>query len=323
MPVITNRDDAGEIIDKTVKKGVSLAIFCTASHWNTEAILIAADNFAKRHGIENIPVAVAMTYTYEHMQQACRVTRSSDPVTGFLSIMEHIRLLCGNKNSKYSNVSVLPHLDHGDPVRDRWALTEGLPYLASVMFDAQKYPYEENMRITREYVEKYGNEVLIEGVMDELSVEGAAAGKKGGNYTERAVEYVKNTNVDFLVADLGTEQQSSSVGEAKYLRDRAQKLTEGLGKAMLVLHGTSCLSESDINGLSEDGIARVNMWTRIVREAGQYAAEKLVNRIGDIRSGNFEASESRQYIFDCTDHAAGFMESIMANLGYANLVRKN
>ncbi len=35
-------------------------------------------------------------------------------------------------------------------------------------------------------------------------------------YVKRAVEYVNTTGVDFLVADLGTEQQSTGVGGAVY-----------------------------------------------------------------------------------------------------------
>ncbi len=51
--------------------------------------------------------------------------------------MGHLKALCEGPGAPYPQVVVLPHLDHADPKRDRWALTEGLPHLASVMFDAQ------------------------------------------------------------------------------------------------------------------------------------------------------------------------------------------
>ena len=55
----------------------------------------------------------------------------------------------------------------------------------------------------------------------------------------------------------------------------AQDLTRNLGgEAKLVLHGTSSLSEDQMHDLAADGVIRVNMWTRIVREAGQVAAQK-------------------------------------------------
>jgi fructose/tagatose bisphosphate aldolase len=125
--------------------------------------------------------------------------------------------------------------------------------------------------------------------------------------------------VDFLVADLGTEQQSSSMGKCEYLSDRARELTMNLGKAMLVLHGTSCLSNDQIASLPKDGIVRVNMWTRIARESGQYAAQKLVERMDQIMNGDFESSESRQYIFDSIEKAADIMEETLELLGYINL----
>jgi hypothetical protein len=126
MPVITEKGKVREIYENAQKKRVSLGIFGTGSHWNAEAILLAADRFAKKHNIKNIPVVVSMTYTYEHMKQAQRITCSNDPIAGFISIMEHVKALCGKASSPYSNVIALPHLDHADPLKDKWALTEGL-----------------------------------------------------------------------------------------------------------------------------------------------------------------------------------------------------
>lgn len=328
MPVITDREQALEIMNYTRDKHVSMAVFCTASHWNTEAILIAADNFAKKHRISQIPVAVAMTFNYPYMSQAARVTYCGRPELGFVSIMEYLKILCDGKDAPYGNVVVLPHLDHADPVKDKWALTEGLPYLASVMFDAQKYSFEDNIRLTQEYVKRFGKEVLVEGVMDSLNVCGDSASYKnkgdnsGNNYVERAGQYVESTEIDFLVADLGTEQQSKAVGKSIYLKKRARDLTKNLGRAMLVLHGTSCLNKAQIKGLADDGIVRVNMWTRIVREAGQYAADKLLNRIRNIHTGDFEAVESRRYLNDSIEKAADVMEETLDLLGYKKLAER-
>lgn len=319
MPVITEKEKVRKVYENAERKRVSLGIFGTASHWNAEAVLLAADRYAKKHSIKNIPVVVSMTYTYKHMKQAERVTRSNDPVAGFTSVMEHIKALCGKADSPYSNVIALPHLDHADPFRDRWALTEGLPYLASVMFDAQNYPYKDNIDMTKEYVEKYGEQVFVEGIMDMLSVHGGSAVSNTDDYVERAVEYVKTTKVDFLVADLGTEQQSTSTGGSKYLKARARNLADSLNKPMLVLHGTSSLDEAQIRGLFEDGVSRVNMWTRIAWEAGRYAGQRLMERLDAFEKGDFEAIESRQYIHDSIDKAADIMEHMMDLFGYSNL----
>lgn len=319
MAYITDRNQARAAIDRTIEHGVSMALFCTASFWNTEAIILAADRFAKKHGIKNIPVVVAMTSHYVNMPQTARVSRTEDHKTGFLALANYAKLLTEGEDAPYKNVTVLMHLDHGDPDTDTWEFEEGIKYLASVMFDGQKYSYEENLARTKAYVEKHGHEVLIEGAVEGLAV--GAKGKKArqnDDYVEKAVNFVKETGVDFLVADLGTEQQSTGTA-AHYLKDRAQALTAGIGAPMLCLHGVSSLKDEDIQGFSEDGVVRVNMWTRIVRESGQYAAKRLAERMDKIAENDFESCEARQYIWDNIDEAARIMEGVLESLKYANL----
>jgi fructose-bisphosphate aldolase class II len=318
MAFITDKNEAKSLIDYAVSRGVCTALFCTASFWNTEAILRAADNFARKHRIRNIPVVVAMTANYSHMAQAKRVTRAGNDRTGLRAVMEYCRLLSAGAYAPYANVAAMTHLDHADPALDTWALTECTDLLSSVMFDAQAYPYEDNLSMTGEYVSRYGDKVLIEGIIEGLAVGGGHKARQSDAYIDKALRFVKETGVDFLVADLGTEQQSAGTG-AVYLKDRALGLTSALGRPMLVLHGTSSLKDEDIKNFSADGIVRVNMWTRIAREAGQYAAKCLTDRMEQIRAGDFEACESMAYINDNIDKAAEIMEGIMDLLGYAKL----
>lgn len=320
--IITNRKDSEKIIERIKSQKVCLPIFCTASHWNTEAILLAAKNIGEKNNVKDVPVAIAMTYNYEYMPQAQRITFTKDPRLGFLSMMQHLNILANDLKSPYYNIQVLPHLDHADPIRDKWALTEGTDYLASVMFDAQKYTIEDNIKMTSGYVRKYKNKLMIEGIMDQLSV--SASDKKRttiyDNYPERALDYIKQTGIDFLVADLGTEQQAKDVGKSIYLKKRACDIRQLVGDKILVLHGTSCLSGEEIATLPEDGILRVNMWTRIARDSGLYAIDQLHNRKDEIRMNNFNAIESHQYLMDSTEKAAQIMEEIMISLGYNHLI---
>lgn len=318
MPIVTTRKESLALFERAAAKNVSIAIFCTASHWNTEAILIAAQRIAEKYGVESVPVVVATTFTYKHMPQAKRFLYCEDPVSGFLSHMGHLHALVDSKYGPYRNVTVMPHLDHADPVYDRWALTVGSQYFSSVMFDAQRFPYEENKQMTQDYVKAYGNDVLVEGIMETLNVEGGAVASRLDNYCEAAREYTHDTGVDFLVADLGTEQQTTQIGGAKYNKERAVQLTESLGRKMLVLHGTSSLTEEQTKSLAGDGVVRVNMWTRIAREAGQYAAHNVVKRMNEIDKGNFNAAESYQYIRDNVEKAADIMVEMMELFGYGN-----
>ena len=132
-------------------------------------------------------------------------------------------------------------------------------------------------------------------------------------------EYIKKTKVDFLVADLGTEQQSDGVGKSVYLKERARNIRELINDRVLVLHGTSCLSDEEIGKLPGDGVLRVNMWTRIARETGLYAFDQLKNREDKIRNNDFNAIESHRYLMDSIEKAASIMEGIMESLGYADL----
>jgi fructose-bisphosphate aldolase, class II len=319
LTLITCRDQALEYTQLFRDCNASMAIFCTASHWNTEAILVAAQRIAEKYHLSQVPLAVAMTHSYPYMGQARRITYSGDPRAGFLTNAYHLKALCDGPDTPYANVVVLPHLDHADPKRDKWALTEGLPHLATVMFDAQKYPLEDNIAWTRDYVQTYGRDVLVEAIIEELSVAGQKQAVQRDAYVETATRYMAETKADLLVADLGTEQQSDHVGGVRYLKERARELTANLGGAKLVLHGTSSLNVDQMGDLASDGVVRVNMWTRIAREAGQYAARQLIARKDAIERGDFEATESHQYLVDSIESAAGTMVEVMEAIGYPRL----
>lgn len=319
MALITDRAMVEGIMQDARRDCVSVAMFCSASAWNNEAILMAAQRFGRKHGIKNVPVIVGMTGSYSHMPQCKRATRSGDLKAGFLSIIKSLEALTGEKDSPYYDLLVMPQLDHGDPVADKWIFEEGIQYLSGVMFDCQRYSYEENVQMTSEYVKKFGGRVTVEAAMETLSVIGTkAAAAKDEHYVENAVLYAKKTGTDFLVADLGTEQQSTGT-EAVYLKDRAKMLTEALGSKMLVLHGVSSLKPGQIQGLAEDGVVKVNMWTRIVREAGSYAAEKISSRASEMEKGLFDACDPQTFINDAMEKAADIMEEHLAYFNYGNL----
>ena len=323
MPVIHGRANALKVLERAKERNVSIPIFGTGSFWNIEAILIAAKNVKEKFQIPEMPVTISMTYTYPCMAQAKRITASAVPEIGFRSIMTQIRTLVDSPESPYKDIIVLPHLDHADPERDFWALTKGTGFLASAMFDAQRFPAEKNLEMTADYVKQYSKEILIEGIMDELPVEAMHAKTveriSDEDYPERAADYVKRTGIDFLVADLGTEQQSGSTSNCHYLGDRARRITAAVGRPMLTMHGGSSLPPEQLAQLGADGVCRFNVWTKIARDAGKFAADELGKRSGRISAGDFEATESAAFMLDNVRSAAKSMEVIFENLGYANL----
>ena len=323
MPVIHGRNAALKVLEKAQEREVPVPIFGTGSFWNIEAILIAAKAVKEKYQIAEIPVTISMTYTYPCMPQAKRITACSVAELGFRSIMTQIRTLIDSPESPYRDITVLPHLDHADPERDHWALTYGTEYLASAMFDAQRFTAEENQRLTAEYVKAYGKDILIEGIMDELPVEAMHAKEvqkiSDEDYPERAAEYVKNTGIDFLVADLGTEQQAGGTSNCHYLGGRARAITGAVGKPMLTMHGGSSLPPEQLAQLGSDGIMRFNVWTKIARDAGRYAAFELFKRAEAISAGDFNSIESEAFMRDNVANAAESMIKIFEHLGYSKL----
>ena len=319
MAIVTDRVLVEKVLQEAKDKGTSVALFCTASPWNNEAILKACQNFGRKHNIEHVPVIVGMTGSYRHMQQCKRVTMSHDLKTGFLTLLSNLHELAGRKDSPYYDVLVMPQLDHGDPEADEWIFKVGIEKLAGVMFDCQRFPYEKNVEMTKAYIKEYGKQVMVESAMEELAVLGHSVNEnKDADYVDRAVRYMKETGTDFLVADLGTEQQSTST-HAVYLKDRARMLTAALGEKKLVLHGVSSLPAEQITGLAEDGIVKVNMWTRIAREAGQYAAAKIREREAEMEQGIFDACDPQTYINDAAAKAIEIMEEHLAYFNYGKL----
>ena len=82
MALVTDKKESLKIFEKVAADNMSVGIFCTASHWNTEAILIAAQRIAEKYGYDNVPVVVASTFTYQHVPQAKRFLYCQDPVAG-------------------------------------------------------------------------------------------------------------------------------------------------------------------------------------------------------------------------------------------------
>ncbi len=84
--------------------------------------------------------------------------------------------------------------------------------------------------------------------------------------SEDAHRYLSETNVDVVVANLGTEHRASSE-DLLYRGDIAREITSRLGKGCLCLHGTSSVPVESLDTLFNDGIRRVNIWTALERDS--------------------------------------------------------
>jgi fructose-bisphosphate aldolase class II len=142
-----------------------------------------------------------------------------------------------------SGLDIALHLDHGEDFEICKACVDG--GFTSVMIDGSKYPFEENIAVTKRVVE-YAHErgVVVEaelgklaGIEDAVSVEA-----KDAIYTDpdQAVEFVQRTGVDSLAIAIGTSHGAYKFkGEPKLDFERLEKIAKLIPGFPIVLHGAS------------------------------------------------------------------------------------
>ena len=142
-----------------------------------------------------------------------------------------------------TTIPIALHLDHGPDFETcKMCIDNGF---TSVMIDASKYDFEENVRITKEVVDyAHSHGVVVEaelgtlaGVEDEVNVSDDDA-----RYTnpDQAYEFVQRTGCDSLAIAIGTSHGAYKFkGEAKLRFDILAKVKEKLPNTPIVLHGAS------------------------------------------------------------------------------------
>ncbi len=275
MPIITERNEVLEVYAKAAEKKWVIPCFCTENLTTTEAILSAAREFAEDRGMKRIPVTLAMTLRYPHRSQATNYTHSRNWETGLRLFKESAQILM-REGGDYGCVDLLLHLDHVQPDLDREFCESDLSGYSTIMYDASNASLEENIRSTREFVEKKGREIVIEGACDEIV---DAGGEVHNEITtaEKCANYKKQTGVDLVVANLGTEHRASGK-DLRYHQTAAKAIKSMIG-AKIVLHGTSSVTNEQIKDLFEDGICKVNIWTALERDSTPRLMEWMVKSV--------------------------------------------
>jgi len=210
--------------------------------------------------------------------------------------------------AEYSPIGVFINLDHFT-VDDMSLIHEAIAgsLVSSIMIDASKEGFEENVRISREAVEMAkGSGTLIEvelgkikGVEDEIASDEAF-------YTDpdEAVEFIRRTGADLLAISVGTQHGVSKGKDVVLRTDIAKRINTELTKnglsVPLVLHGTSGLLPEQIREMIQYGICKLNKDTRYQYEYGRTAydffsthKESIVPPLGvpDDATGLFSGSD--------------------------------
>ena len=148
----------------------------------------------------------------------------------------------------FPEVPVALHLDHGEDFDICKKCIDG--GFSSVMIDASKHPFDENVRITKEVVDyAHSKGVVVEaelgklaGVEDDVKVDA-----KDATYTDpqEAAEFIKKTGCDSLAIAIGTSHGAYKFkGEPKLAFGRMQEIQDACpADYNFVLHGSSSVPE--------------------------------------------------------------------------------
>ncbi len=165
---------------------------------------------------------------------------------------------------KKAKVPVCLHLDHyTDPDFVIKCIHAGFP---SVMIDASKLPFEENVRVTKRVVEEaHKCGVSVEGELGRVGKVGLTM-EDGDKETistnpSKSVEFVERTGVDALAINIGNAH--GIYKEAPRLDFDLLKKVAGLIPVPLVLHGGSSTPVADLKKAVNLGIRKVNVATEM------------------------------------------------------------
>lgn len=142
-----------------------------------------------------------------------------------------------------SGLDICLHLDHGEDFDIcKKCVDDGF---SSVMIDASKHPFEENIALTKQVVEyAHAHGVVVEaelgklaGIEDDIKVDARSA-----TFTdpEEAAEFVFKTGVDSLAVAIGTSHGAYKFKGTPYLDfELLQEIHKLIPETPLVLHGAS------------------------------------------------------------------------------------
>ncbi len=156
-----------------------------------------------------------------------------------------------------TDLPIVVHLDHGADFDICKKCIDG--GFSSVMIDGSKYPFEENIALTKQVVD-YAHErgVVVEaelgklaGIEDDVNVSDADSAFTD---PDQAVEFVERTGCDSLAVAIGTSHGAYKFkGEPKLRFDILEKITNLLPNYPLVLHGASTVIPEFVDKCNEFG----------------------------------------------------------------------
>jgi tagatose 1,6-diphosphate aldolase GatY/KbaY len=156
---------------------------------------------------------------------------------------------------------------HHDFARLKQAIQAGCPY---VHIDASGLEYKDNVALTQKVVKlAHSRGVLVEG---ELGRIGGGSWRHKGRAKfsktdltdpEQAINFVKQTKIDSLAANIGNIHGLWSGGKPHLSIDHVRKMRRAMPKVFLTLHGGSGIPDKEVRQAIKAGITKVNINTEL------------------------------------------------------------
>ena len=228
----------------------------------------------------------------------------SEALSKFLPLED--AYMIGKYYGEKAKVPVALHIDHGKTVEFvKKAIDIGF---TSVMIDASADSFEENVRKTKEIVEyAHPRGVTVEAEIGHVGSNALNADMETQDesvYTEvdECVKFVELTGVDSIAVSVGTSHGVYTHGTPVLNFERLKELKDAVS-IPLVLHGGSSSGDENLRKCAEIGIAKINIFTDIIKNAAKEA--KLGNKDNyrdmalDIDKGAKEMLEHYYHVFNC------------------------
>ena len=146
-----------------------------------------------------------------------------------------------------TDIPIALHLDHGEDFAICKSCIDG--GFKSVMIDGSRFPFAENVRVTKEVVEyAHARGVSVEAELGKLAgvEDDVKVAAKDARFTDpdEAVEFVKQTGCDSLAIAIGTSHGAYKFkGEPQLDFERLETIGKRLPGFPIVLHGASSVPQ--------------------------------------------------------------------------------
>ncbi len=232
MALVTTR----ELVDEAAVAGVAIGAF-NVLHVETAEALAA--------GAESAGLALILQIS----ENCIRFHGSPDPI---------VSAALAVARSSTARLSV--HLDH---VEDEALVEAGIELgVSSVMFDASRLPYEENLARTAAVTARlHACGLAAEGELGEVGGKDGAHAPGVRTDPLQARAFVERTGVDALAVAVGTSHAMTTRDAAPDL-ELISRLAAHAG-VPLVLHGSSGVPDEALQAAVSHGITKVNVSTHL------------------------------------------------------------